>query len=102
MVYADLVGEIHPASADGHRYIFCATDACTHFPFALPLKKTDSVTIAEAMMSQFNIFGHPGNIICDNAANLTSDILKEIYHVYGIHIRHIPVYRSSSLSWSTR
>jgi hypothetical protein len=54
--YVDLVGEIHPASADGHRCILCATDACTHFPFAIPLKKTDSVTLAEAMLSQLNIF----------------------------------------------
>ena len=101
-VYVDLVGEIHPASADGHRYILCATDACTHFPFAIPLKKTDSVTIAEAMLSQFNIFGHPRHIICDNAANLTSDIIKEIYHVYGMNIKQIPVYRPQANSVQER
>ena len=95
-VYVDLVGEIHPASADGNRYILCATDACTHFQFAIPLKKTDSVTIAEAMMTHFNTLGYPRNIVCDDAANLTSDILKEIYHVYGIPIRQIPVYRPQS------
>jgi len=88
-VYVDVVGKIHPASADGHR--LCATDACTHFTFAIPLKKTYSVTIAEAMMSYFNIISYPRNIICDNAANLTSDILKAIHPVYGIHIRHMPV-----------
>jgi hypothetical protein len=86
-VYVDLVGEIHPTSADGHRYILCATDACTHIPFAIRLKKTDSVTIAEAMMAHFNIFGYPRSTVCDNAANLTSDISEEIYHVYEIHIR---------------
>ena len=101
-VYVDLVGEIHPASAEGHRYILCATDACTHFPMAIPLKKTDSVTIAEAMLSQFNLLGHPKNLICDNASNLTSEILREIYHVYGIKIKTIPVYRPESNSIQER
>jgi len=78
-VYIDIVGEIHPASSEGHKYILCGTDACTHFPFAIPLKRVDSVTIAEALLSQFNIFGHPNKIISDNGANLTSDIMKEIY-----------------------
>jgi Integrase zinc binding domain/Integrase core domain len=101
-VYVDLVGEIHPASAEGHGYILCATDACTHFPMAIPLKKTDSVTIAEAMLSQFNLLGHPKNLICDNASNLTSEILREIYHVYGIKIKTIPVYRPESNSIQER
>jgi hypothetical protein len=91
-VYIDLIGEIHPASSDGHKYVLCGTDACTHFPFAVPLKRTDSVTIAEALLSQFNIFGHPNKVISDNGANLTSDIMKEIYKVYGIKSLQIPVF----------
>jgi len=66
------------------------------------LKKTDSVTIAEALLSQFNIFGHRKRIINDNAANLTSEILKEIYRVYGMEIRNIPVYRPESNSIQER
>ena len=91
-VYIDIVGEIHPASSEGHKYILCGTDACTHFPFAMPLKRVDSVTIAEALLSQFNIFGHPNKVISDNGANLTSDIMKEIYKVYGIKSQQIPVF----------
>jgi hypothetical protein len=87
-----MVDEIHPASADGHKYILCGTDACTHFPFAIPLKRIYSVTIAEALLSQFNIFGHPNKVISDNASNLTSDIMKEIYKVYGIKSQQIPVF----------
>jgi len=68
----------------------------------VPLKKTDSVTIAEALLSQFNIFGHRKRIINDNAANLTSEILKEIYRVYGMEIRNIPVYRPESNSIQER
>jgi hypothetical protein len=91
-VYIDLIGEIHPASSEGHKHILCGTDACTHFPFAIPLKRIDSVTIAEALLSQFNIFGHPNKVISDNGANLTSDVMKEIYKVYGIKSQQIPVF----------
>jgi hypothetical protein len=101
-VYVDLVGEIHPASEENHRWILCATDACTHFPIAVAMKKIDSISIAETLLSQFSIFGHPRQIICDNAANLTSDILKEIYRIYGIEIQQIPVYRPQANSVQER
>ena len=92
-VYIDLVGEIHPPSAEGHKYILCGTDSATHFPFAVPLKRTDSVTIAETLLSQFDIFGHPRVVISDNAANLTSSIIEEIYRMYGIRKQQIAVYQ---------
>jgi len=91
-VYIDLVGPINPPSAENHQHILCGTDAATHFCFAIPLKKTDSVTIAESLLTQFDIFGHPKKIICDNGANITSDIIKQIYRVYGIRSQQIPVF----------
>lgn len=97
-VYVDLVGEIFPPSNQGHRWILRATDAASHHPIAIPMKKIDSITIAEALLAQFDVFGHPKQIICDNAANLTSDVLKEIYRAYGIEIRQIPVYRPQANS----
>jgi hypothetical protein len=101
-VYIDIVGEIHPPSAEGHRYILCFTDACSHFPFAIPLKRIDSVSVAEALLSKFSIFGHPKRVISDNAPDLTSDILKEIYHLYGIQMQTIPVYRPQANSIQER
>jgi len=95
-VYIDLVGEIHPPSAEGHRYILCGTDSCSHFPFAVPLKRTDSVTIAEALLAQFSIFGHPRVIVSDNASNLTSSIIEEIYRVYGIRKQQIALLQYTS------
>jgi hypothetical protein len=101
-VYVDLVGEIHPALEENHRWILCATDACTRFPIAVAMKKIDSVSIAETLLSQFSIFGHPRQIICDNAVNLTSDIMKEIYRIYGIEIQQIPLYRPQANSVQER
>src|SRR5208282_3540161 len=101
-VYIDLVGEIHPASSEGHRYILCGTDSCTHFPFAVPLKRTDSVTIAEALLSQFNVFGHPKSVISDNGSNLTSKVMDEIYRLYGIKMHQIAVYAPTQNSIQER
>jgi hypothetical protein len=52
-VYIDLVGKIEPSSAEGHTHILTLMDSATHFLIAVPLKKTDSVTVAEALMKLY-------------------------------------------------
>jgi hypothetical protein len=91
-VYIDLVGKIEPSSAEGHTHILTLMDSATHFLIAVPLKKTDSVTIAEALMKQFDLVGYPQRIYNDNGSNLSSDIMREIYRTFGIQMKTIPVY----------
>lgn len=91
-VYIDLVGKIEPSSADGHSYILTLIDNATHFATAVALKRTDSVTIAEALMKQFDLVGYPRYIYSDNGSNLSSEILKEIYKTFGIDMKNTPVY----------
>jgi hypothetical protein len=91
-VFIDLVGKIEPASAEGHCYILTILDSATHFIIAVPLKRTDSVTIAEALMKQFDLVGYPQQIYNDNGSNLSADIMREIYRVFGIQMKTIPVY----------
>ena len=91
-VYIDLIGKIEPSSSDGHSYILTIMDSATHFVIAVPLKKTDSVSIAEALMKQFDLVGYPQRIYNDNGSNLSSDIMKEIYRTFGIQMKTIPVY----------
>ena len=43
-------------------------------------------------MKQFDQFGYPRYIYSDNGANLSSDIMKEIYKTFGINMKTIPVY----------
>ena len=91
-VYIDLIGKIQPSSSDGHSYILTIMDSATHFVVAVPLKKIDSVSIAEALMRQFDLVGYPQRIYNDNGSNLSSDIMKEIYRTFGIQMKTIPVY----------
>jgi len=62
------------------------------------MKKIDSVSVAEALLAQFAIFGHPRTIVCDNAANLSSDVMKYMYRLYGIKMRNRPVYHPNANS----
>ena len=90
-IYIDLVGPLEP-SAEGHTHLLTILDSATNYPIAIPLKKTDSVSIAEALMSQFDQFGYPKYICNDNGSNLSSDIMKHIYKTFGIQMNNIPVY----------
>jgi hypothetical protein len=91
-VHIDIVGKIIRASAENHSYILTIMDAATHFVVAVPLRKIDSVTVAESFLSKCDLLGYPRNVICDNGSNLTADIVKEIYRTFGIVMKNIPVY----------
>ena len=43
------------SSVEGHTHILTLMDSATHVLIAVPLKKTDSVTITEALMKQFDL-----------------------------------------------
>jgi hypothetical protein len=97
-VYIDIVGEIQPCSTENHRWILTLMCASTRFPIFKAMKKIDSVSIAEALMEEFNTFGHPRVIISDNGANVSSEILKEANRLYGTRMHQIPVYRPEANS----
>ena len=86
------MGEISPNFAEGHKYILTMLDSATRFFIAIPLKKTDSVTIAEALMGQFCIYGIPNVIHMDHGSNLSSELMKQLYHLYGVKITHSSIY----------
>jgi len=91
-VYIDVVGEIIPNSAEGHKYILTMIDSDTRFFIAIPLTKTESVTIAEALVSQFYTFGIPSMIHMDHGSNVNSELTRQLYHLYGVSIRHCSIY----------
>lgn len=91
-VYIDLVGKINPSSEEKHSYILTLMDSATHFTIAVPMKKNDSVSVAEALMRQFDLMGYPKYFFSDNGSNLSSDIKSEIYRTFGIQMKTIPVY----------
>jgi len=53
-VAMDLVGPIEPPSEAGHRYILTLVDYATRYPEAVPLKKIDTETVAEALVDIYS------------------------------------------------
>ena len=91
-VYIDIVGKINPPSAENHSYILTIMDSATHFVLAVPMKRIDSIEVAEQLMKQFDLVGYPKYIFNDNGGNLSSEIMVEIYKTFGITMKTIPVY----------
>ena len=53
-VAVDLIGPIEPASEAGHRYILTLVDYATRYPEAVPLKRIDTETVAEALVDIYS------------------------------------------------
>ena len=49
-----IVGPIFPASEEGHLYFLTLVDYATRNPEALPLKKANTPTVAEALVGIFS------------------------------------------------
>ena len=80
----DLVGPIHPVSSSGHMYILTIVDVATRYPEAIPLRKIDSVTVAEALVSAFCRMGCPTEILSDCGTQMISDVMKEVHKLLGV------------------
>lgn len=77
-LYVDIVGKL-PASGE-FEYLLTIKDDLTGFVIAVPIVETSSETIARNLVEKvFMIFGFPQIIICDNAANLNSELMKKLY-----------------------
>ena len=73
----DLVGPF-PRTKAGHRYVLTMVEYGTRYPEAIPLRQTDSQTIAAELMTIFSRVGVPKEILSDCGANLTSKLIKEL------------------------
>ncbi|KAK3753561.1 hypothetical protein RRG08_028616 [Elysia crispata] len=58
-VAVDLIGPIEPASEAGHRYILTLVDYATRYPEAVPLRRIDTETVAEALVDIYSPLGVP-------------------------------------------
>ena len=84
-VSIDLVGKISPPSSDGHTHILTIIDIATSFPEAIPLTNIDSISVAEALLEVFSRVGIPREIHSDLGTQFTSDLMKELHRLLGIH-----------------
>ena len=62
-VAIDLIGPLKPVSDAGHMYILTLVDYATRYPEAVPLKKIDTETVAEALVDMFSRLGIPEEIL---------------------------------------
>ncbi|XP_070182241.1 uncharacterized protein, partial [Littorina saxatilis] len=83
-VAIDLVDPLSPPTEEKHTHILTVIDVATRFPEAIPLKKIDSVTVAEALFSVFARMGIPDEIQSDNGSQFTSDMMREFRKLLSI------------------
>ena len=81
-VAIDLVGPISPPSEEGHRYTLA--DFATRHPEAVPLKTTDTETVAEALVNIFSQLGVPEEILSDLGIQFVSECMKEVTRLLSI------------------
>ena len=93
----DITGPL-PTSRNGHSYILGIIDYFSKFTMLIPLKKTDSTTIAKCILQNWiSIFGAPHFLQSDRGTNLDSELMKEFSHLFGIaKIRSTPYHSKSN------
>ena len=83
-IQIDIVGPL-PITELGNKYILTVQDCLTKYSDAIPLKNTDSVTVAVALAEKVICrFGCPRIIHTDQGSNFLSQIMKTFCQVFRI------------------
>ena len=72
----DLIGPIHPASKERHRYILTLFDYATRYPEAVLLKAISSEIVAEAMLDIYSLIGIPEKVISDQGTHFILEYME--------------------------
>ena len=83
-VAVDLIRPIDPPSEAGHRYILTLVNYATRYPEAVPLKRIDAETVAEALVDIYSRLGIPEEVLSDQGAQFISDCMKEVCKLLGV------------------
>ncbi|XP_033729482.1 uncharacterized protein LOC117318627 [Pecten maximus] len=83
-IAVDLVGPLEPATYRGNRYILTVVDYATRYPEAVALKGIENERVAEALVEIFSRVGVPMEMLTDQGAQFTSNLMKEISRVLSI------------------
>ncbi|XP_055803484.1 uncharacterized protein LOC129872552 [Solanum dulcamara] len=90
----DVIGPIEPPASNGHRFILVAIDYFTKWVEASTYKAVTKKVVADFVRNNIICrFGIPESIITDNAANLNSDLMKEICERFKIAHQNSTTYR---------
>ena len=80
----DLIGPITPASENGYRYVLTLVDYATRYPEAVPLKKIDTETVAEALIDMYSRLGIPEEVLSNLGTQFVSGSMKEVSRLLSI------------------
>ena len=73
----DLIGPL-PVSKRKYRFLLTAIDIASRYPLAIPLKKIDTITVADALVDILSNIGIPKEILSDQGGQFTGDMMKEV------------------------
>ena len=79
-----LIGPLKPVSERGHMYILTLVDFATRYPEAVPLKRIDTESVAEALLEIFCRVGFPAEVLSDRGTQFTSDLMKEVCRLVSL------------------
>lgn len=83
-VAVDLIGPFSPRSDRGNRYVLTLIDFATRYPDAVALPAIDAVHIAEALIEIFSRIGLPKEIVTDQGASFTSELMNEVSRLLSV------------------
>ena len=91
----DIVGPLQRSHL-GNKYVLTLMDYATKYPEAIPLKRIDTKTVADALVQVFARLGIPHELLTDQGSNFTSGLMKELLRMLGIkHLKTSPYHPQS-------
>ena len=83
----DFIGEIHPSSSKGHRFVLVATDYFTKWTEAVPLRNmTHKEVISFVLEHIIHRFGIPQTLTTDQGSSFMSHQFREFAESFGIKL----------------
>ena len=89
---ADIMGPIKPKSNSGFEYILVVCDHFTKYAEVFPLRNTEALTVAKALIKFISRHGIPDEIITDQGRNFQSELLENVYRLLDIHRKRTAAY----------
>lgn len=89
----DITGPFH-STRRNNKYILGIVDEFSKYIMLIPLQKTDSETVAQAIWQKWIcVFGAPLEIHSDRGTNFESELFKQMCDIFGIQKTHsVPYY----------
>lgn len=83
-IAVDIVGPIYPMTDRKNRYILTIVDYATRYPEAIALPNIEAQTVAEALVTTFSRVGIPREILTDQGAQFTSEVMRQVSQLLSI------------------